>query len=156
MLNILLLLQFFLKVIILGIFLFWGGVPCSYWLLIFILVFWNGISQCPGWLQILCLPEFDGEFQIFCLYLLNAGIPYLVGFSFNGVFLGSFKYFMWMSILPAYMYVCCTCAWCLQRSEEGIRSLRTGTTDVSPPCEPPCKCWEPIPGPLQEQLYKGS
>lgn len=120
MLNILLLLQFFLKVIILGIFLFWGGVPCSYWLLIFILVFWNGISQCPGWLQILCLPEFDGEFQIFCLYLLNAGIPYLVGFSFNGVFLGSFKYFMWMSILPAYMYVCCTCAWCLQRSEEGI------------------------------------
>ena len=40
---------------------------------------------------------------------------------------------------------------CMQRPEEGIRSLGTGVTDG---CELPCGCWEWNPGPLQEQqLY---
>jgi hypothetical protein len=36
------------------------------------------------------------------------------------------------------------CPW---RPEEGVRSPRTGDRDS---CEPPCNCWEPSPGPLQE------
>lgn len=31
------------------------------------------------------------------------------------------------------------CAWCLQRSENGCRSLETG---VRYDCEPRCRCWE--------------
>jgi hypothetical protein len=38
--------------------------------------------------------------------------------------------------------------WCLWRSEDGIGSSETG---VGGGCKPPCGCWEPNPGPLQEQ-----
>ena len=48
-----------------------------------------------------------------------------------------------------YVYDCFACigthVW---RSEEGIRSPETGVTGG---CEPPCRCWEPNSGPLQEQ-----
>ena len=36
-----------------------------------------------------------------------------------------------------YMYVCCMCAWSLQKAEEGMRFLRTGATDG---CDLPCGC----------------
>lgn len=41
-----------------------------------------------------------------------------------------------------------TCAWWLWMPQEGIRFPRTVTTGG---CEPPRRCWEPNPGPLQEQ-----
>lgn len=44
------------------------------------------------------------------------------------------------------MYVCVP-GTCLV-SSEGMRSSATGVSDG---CEPPCGCWGPNPGPLQEQ-----
>ena len=43
--------------------------------------------------------------------------------------------------------VYCVLAWCLPRTEEEVRSPRTGVTDS---CELPCGCWELNPGPLEE------
>lgn len=37
------------------------------------------------------------------------------------------------------MYVHHVCAWCPQRSEDGIRSLGTGVTEG---CKPSFGCWE--------------
>lgn len=44
----------------------------------------------------------------------------------------------------------CTCVphVCLRRLEDGIGCPGTGVT-IS--CEPPCLCWEPKAGPLEEQ-----
>lgn len=44
-----------------------------------------------------------------------------------------------MSVLSVCMYVYQLCAWCLQRSEEGLGSLVNGVMDV---CVRPCRCWE--------------
>ena len=41
-----------------------------------------------------------------------------------------------------------TNAWCLWRSEDGIRSPGSGVADS---CEPPCGGWDLNPGPLEEQ-----
>ena len=47
------------------------------------------------------------------------------------------------------VYLCTNIhAWCLQRSEEGIRSPGTRALDG---CEPVSRWWESNPGPLQEQ-----
>lgn len=50
-----------------------------------------------------------------------------------------------LCVWPAYMYVYHVFTWSQQRSEEGARSSGTVVT------EPPCRCWKPSPGPLQEQ-----
>lgn len=60
----------------------------------------------------------------------------------------SFLHYMCMSILPTCVSVHCMHAWCQWGSEGGVGSLRTGHTDG---CESTCGCWEPNPGPLQEQ-----
>ena len=54
-----------------------------------------------------------------------------------------------MFCLCVCMYVCIPCA-CLvlTMSEEGISSSGNG---VRGSCESPHECWEPHPGPLQEQ-----
>lgn len=44
-----------------------------------------------------------------------------------------------VTVLLACMSVHHVQAWCPGKSEEGIRSLWNGVTDV---CEPPCRCWE--------------
>jgi hypothetical protein len=48
------------------------------------------------------------------------------------------------------MHVCVpsVCAWCYQKTEEGIRSTETEVTDAY---EPPCWYQEPNLGPLQEE-----
>lgn len=43
---------------------------------------------------------------------------------------------------PVYMYVY-ACAWCLWKTEEGIRDPRTGIVDG---CEPCFRCYELNPG----------
>ena len=45
--------------------------------------------------------------------------------------------------------LCTTCMQCPQRPEEGSKSLGTG---VIGSCEPPCRCWEPNSGLLEEKL----
>lgn len=40
------------------------------------------------------------------------------------------------------------CAWYPSGPEEGVRPSGTVVTNS---CEPQCECWEPNPGPLQEQ-----
>lgn len=40
-----------------------------------------------------------------------------------------FQYFISADVLPAYMSVCCVCAWCLQRQVEGVKFHGTGVTD---------------------------
>ena len=68
--------------------------------------------------------------------------------SFNLIINGVFNidvYFMCMSVCPACM--CAMCGWCSQKSEEGIRSPKTGVRDS---CKPPCGCWESDSGRLQE------
>ena len=47
------------------------------------------------------------------------------------------------------MSVYYVCAWCMQRSKEGIGSTGTGVKDSS---ELPCGCWELNPGLLYEIL----
>lgn len=54
-----------------------------------------------------------------------------------------------MYVLPACMSVDHMHAWCLQKPLEGIESSGTGITDV---CEPPCRCWELNPDPLEKHL----
>lgn len=49
-----------------------------------------------------------------------------------------FAYFVY-ECLPVYMHVYHLSAWCLRRSEEVIRSPRTGVTSD---CEAPCECWK--------------
>lgn len=49
-----------------------------------------------------------------------------------------------MSILPAYVYVHQVCGWYSQNLDEGVRSPGTRIADC-------CVCWEPNPGPQQEQ-----
>ena len=51
-----------------------------------------------------------------------------------------------MSVLPACMSVFYVGAWCLQRSEEGVRSSETGVIDSYE------LRWELNPGPLQKQV----
>lgn len=53
-----------------------------------------------------------------------------------------------MNVLPACMSVYHVTACCWRKSEEGFGS--SGTEDVDG-CEPPCRCWESIFDPLQEQ-----
>lgn len=53
-----------------------------------------------------------------------------------------------MCLWVCVMYVHHVYAWCTRRPEEGIKSLETGVTNG---CQPPEGCWEPNPGPLQEQ-----
>ena len=55
---------------------------------------------------------------------------------------------MCISVLPNYVYTNHIRAWCLQRSEEGVGSPRTGVIDG---CEPPCRCQELNSGLLEEQ-----
>jgi hypothetical protein len=55
---------------------------------------------------------------------------------------------MCLGILPTYISINHVHAWCLQWPEQGVRSPGAGITDH---CEPPCRCWELNPGPLQEQ-----
>lgn len=50
--------------------------------------------------------------------------------------------------LPTYMYMYHVCAWCLQWSQEGVRSPGIGVMNA---CEPPHGCWEQNLGRLQEQ-----
>lgn len=50
--------------------------------------------------------------------------------------------------LPACL--CTTWAWCLQRQEEGVRIIKTKDRGTNS-CELPYKCWELLPGPLEEQ-----
>ena len=57
-------------------------------------------------------------------------------------------YFILVSVLRACGHVYHVCAWCLRRSEDGIRSPGTG---VKSGCESPCGCWVLKLGPLQEQ-----
>ena len=57
----------------------------------------------------------------------------------------SFKKFTYMGVLPTSVSTSMQCLW---RPDEGSRSSGTGVTD---PCEPPCGCWGPTQGPLQEQ-----
>jgi hypothetical protein len=52
-----------------------------------------------------------------------------------------------MDVLPACMYMNHTHSWCLWKSEEGSVAYGSVTDD----CEPPYRCWELNPGPLQEQ-----
>lgn len=54
---------------------------------------------------------------------------------------------MYLSVLPARMYVCCMCPWCPQRPEEDSWVLGTG---VKNDWVPPCGCWETT------SLYKNS
>lgn len=51
-------------------------------------------------------------------------------------------YFMYMTVLPTYIYVYHMCAWCSRSSEESIRSPGTGDRDG---------CWELNLDPLEEQ-----
>lgn len=44
-----------------------------------------------------------------------------------------------MSVVTAHIYVHHMHAWCLQRSEEGVRTPGTGVRDG---CKPPCGSWE--------------
>lgn len=53
-----------------------------------------------------------------------------------------------MNILPVCMYVCHMYGWGPRRSEEGIRSPRTGLMNG---CELSCGCCELNMGPLEEQ-----
>ena len=48
-----------------------------------------------------------------------------------------------------YLYACMgtVCMQCWQRAAEGVRSPETRVTES---CAPPCRCWEPNLGPLQE------
>lgn len=51
----------------------------------------------------------------------------------------------------AYMYVCVPlCAWCPQKSEEGIRFLPG--IEITDGCKVLCGCWESHLSPLQKQL----
>jgi hypothetical protein len=54
---------------------------------------------------------------------------------------------VWVFVL-ACVYVYHMCAWCPRRSKECIRFQGNGVTAS---CGPPCECFEPSPGPLQEQ-----
>lgn len=56
--------------------------------------------------------------------------------------------FYMRTALPAHIYVYHMSIWCLQRSEEGIRFLRTGVIDGY---KPTCRYWASNLGPLQEQ-----
>jgi len=72
-----------------------------------------------------------------------------VGFVFLlYVFMHFFSYVYECFYLYVCMHVHPVCAWCLRRSEEGIRSPGTGDKEG---CEPPCGFWELNLGPLQEQ-----
>lgn len=57
---------------------------------------------------------------------------------------------MYLSILPACLYVYCVCAWCLQKPEVDIEFPGPGVTVG---CELPYGCWKPNcgPGPLQKE-----
>lgn len=62
-----------------------------------------------------------------------------------------FVYFLPFKVYLFYFYVYDCFAYIsthVWRSEEGIRSPET---EVTGGCEPPCRCWEPNSGPLQEQ-----
>lgn len=50
-----------------------------------------------------------------------------------------------MSVLLPCMYVRHVCAWCPQKSEEGVESSEAGAMDD---CEPARRCWELSPSPL--------
>lgn len=54
---------------------------------------------------------------------------------------------MYISVLPAYVYMCYMNAGCLPESEEGVRSPEIGVGDG---CEAPYGCWEMT---LQEQVF---
>jgi E3 ubiquitin-protein ligase NEDD4 len=54
---------------------------------------------------------------------------------------------MCMNVLLARMSVYHVGAWCLWRPDESAGSSETGLTDD---CEPPCRCWELNPSPLQK------
>jgi hypothetical protein len=57
-----------------------------------------------------------------------------------------FGYYMYMGVLPACVSVRYVYTWCLQRSEEGVRSPETGVS-----CKSLCGCWELSSSPLEEQ-----
>ena len=54
---------------------------------------------------------------------------------------------MHMGVMPV-LCLDTMCAWCAWRPEEGAGSFGTGVTDDG---EPPCGCWMPNLGPLEEQ-----
>lgn len=57
-------------------------------------------------------------------------------------------FFFLMSIFHARMCLHPVCAWCQQRSEEGLGSLGIVVTDG---CEPACGCWELNPDPPMQE-----
>lgn len=56
-----------------------------------------------------------------------------------------------MDVLSAYMLMHRMCAWCLQRSENGIGYPGTVVTDDCDDCEQPCRYWKASLGLLKKQ-----